>query len=198
MIFSPVGGWVADKTARKRRLAAGGLLLQGLLGLAGMQLVHTIPAVVLYLFLEGMVSPITNGPVLPDMLQSTQVQGEPTDPRTTNLVTSLFTTAFNFGGFVGPLAGSELQRRLGFRGMLSCYAVGLIAWGLVLGVYQEVAHRRQSRQLNDSADYRKLREEEEEEEEEDDFKNELDELRFALYVLPRAANSRARCISMLS
>ena len=41
-------------------------------------------------------------PVLPDMLQSTQVQGEPADPRTTNLVTSLFTTAFNFGGCPRP------------------------------------------------------------------------------------------------
>lgn len=54
-----------------------------------------------YLFLEGMLSPMTNGPVLPDMLQSTQQPGQPPDPHTTNLVTSLFTTAFNAGGFVG-------------------------------------------------------------------------------------------------
>ena len=148
-----------------------GLILQGMLGLAGMRWVGSVSGVVLYLALEGTVSPLAFGPILPDMLECApsrdgRAAGKDAKPdeHTTNLVrsqpvpsqpciagmnssplsqvTSIFTTCFNCGGLLGPLVGSSIIVQVGFRGMISTFACGLVLWGLVVGAYELLAPKK--------------------------------------------------------
>eukprot|EP01052_Picozoa_sp_SAG31_P038418 SAG31_NODE_5129_length_2724_cov_2.380571_2_plen_131_part_00 len=85
--------------------------------------------------------------MLPDMLDSAASSGTiPADEHTTNLVTSIFTTAFNAGGIVGPVVGAvgipwlgsmfkdEQEDRdvVGFRASLGCFAAAFLLLGLLI------------------------------------------------------------------
>ena len=59
------------------------------------------------------------------------------------------------GGFFGPLLGAKLRVMIGFRGMLSSFACGLIGWGLVVALYQ-LTHARSARRPEGAASYGKL------------------------------------------
>ena len=54
-------------------------------------------------------------------------------------VTCIFTTCFNCGGLLGPLVGSSIIVEVGFRGMISAFACGLVGWGVVVGIYEGLA-----------------------------------------------------------
>lgn len=57
-------------------------------------------------------------------------------------MTSIFTTCFNCGGLLGPLVGSSIIVQVGFRGMISTFACGLVLWGVVVGAYELLAPKK--------------------------------------------------------
>eukprot|EP01045_Picozoa_sp_COSAG04_P012221 COSAG04_NODE_815_length_10088_cov_12.515667_12_plen_172_part_00 len=90
MLFSPVGGWLADRVSNKKTIIAAGLITQGILGVCAMRWVSSVPQLVLWLAVEGMISPACTAGCLPDMLDHAPggkaADGTP-DEHITNLTT---------------------------------------------------------------------------------------------------------------
>ena len=79
-------------------------------------------------------------------------------------VTCIFTTCFNCGGLLGPLVGSSIIVEVGFRGMISAFACGLVGWGVVVGIYEGLAPNKRPAGQGEAERVGAAAEDEEEEE----------------------------------